>query len=85
MYAVHPPVGGVCEPACVDPAMHTHTMGIRTSARCDIDFIPLSIERVFAALIFAALLFAARVNNSSADNPFPRRRLPVHVGPMLLK
>ena len=48
-------------------------------------YSPLSMERVFAALIFAALLFAARVNNSSADNPFPRRRLPVHVGPMLLK
>ena len=32
---------------------------------------PLSVERVFAALICAALLFAARVNNSSADNPFP--------------
>ena len=43
-------------------------------------YSPLSIERVFAALIFAA-----RVNNNSADNPFPRRRLPVHVGPMLLK
>ena len=41
---------------------------------------PLSMERVFAAL-----LFAARVNHSTADNPFPRRRLPVHVGPMLLK
>ena len=43
------------------------------------------MERVFAALIFPALLFAARVNNSSAYNPFPRRRLPVLVGPMLLK
>ena len=43
------------------------------------------MERVFAALIFAALVFAARVNNSSADNPFPRRRLSVHIDPMLLK
>ena len=34
-------------------------------------YIPLSMERVFAALIFAALLFVARVNNSSADHPFP--------------
>ena len=32
---------------------------------------PLSMERVLAPLLFAALLFAARVNNSSADNPFP--------------
>ena len=31
---------------------------------------PLSMERVFAALIFAVLLFAARANDSSADNPF---------------
>ena len=47
----------------------------------------LSMERVCAALIFAALyiFLTARVNNSSADNPSPRRRLPVHVGPMLLK
>ena len=42
-------------------------------------YSPFSVEHVFAALIFAALLFAARVNNSSGDNPFPRRRLPVHV------
>ena len=48
-------------------------------------YSPISMGRVFAAMNFAALLFAARVNNSSADNPFPRRRLPVHVGPMLLK
>ena len=32
---------------------------------------PLSMERVFAALICAALLFVARVNNTSAGNPFP--------------
>ena len=38
------------------------------------------MQRVFAALICAALLFAARVNNSSADNPFPWRSLFVHVG-----
>ena len=31
----------------------------------------LSKERVLAALLLAALLFAARVNNISADNPFP--------------
>ena len=31
----------------------------------------LSMERVLDALLLAALLFAARVNNSSADRPFP--------------
>ena len=39
----------------------------------------------FSALICAALLFFARVNNCSADNPFPWRRLSVHIGHMLLK
>ena len=37
------------------------------------------MERVLAALLLAALLFAARVNNSSADKPFPWRRLSVHI------
>ena len=45
----------------------------------------LSMERVFAALLLAALLFATCVNNSSADKPFPGRRLSVHIDPMLLK
>ena len=31
----------------------------------------LSMERVLYALLLAALLLAARVNNSSADKPFP--------------
>ena len=34
----------------------------------------LSMERVFAVLIFAA-----RVNNGSADNPFPWRTQYVHI------
>ena len=37
----------------------------------DITTLTISMERVLAALLFAALLFAGRVNNSSADNPFP--------------
>ena len=37
----------------------------------DITTLTISMERVLAALLFAELLFAGRVNNSSADNPFP--------------
>ena len=43
------------------------------------------MERVLDVLLLAELLFAARVNNSSADKPFPWRRLSVHIDPMLLK
>ena len=39
----------------------------------------------FRRAAFTALLFAARVNNSSADKPFPCCRLSVHIDPMLLK